>query len=70
MPGLCDRDNDLALTGILTDPGGLYVWLGRLDEARVVLKEAEALHARHNATPRPGMRSDPLLGFSLIAFYY
>jgi len=44
--------------------------LGRLDEARVVLKEAEALHARHNATPRPGMRSDPLLGFSLIAFYY
>jgi len=47
----------------------VYVWLGRLDAARAVLKEAEALHARHNAIPRPGMRSDPLLELSLIAFY-
>ncbi len=63
------RETDLARASTLNDLGGLYIWLGRPDAAHTVLEESENLYARHSVPPRSGMRTDPLLGLSIIAFY-
>jgi DNA-binding CsgD family transcriptional regulator/tetratricopeptide (TPR) repeat protein len=62
-----NQETVLALALLWVNLGGLYIRVGRLEEAETVLNESQALYHQLDTLPPPGFATDPAFMLGIVA---